>query len=96
VGLGFPEAKHGLRDGRPSAAPPAPAWRSEPYLALSGREVQVLQHVAMGMPNKQVAHQLGISESTVRNHLSQIFKKLHAANRVEAVVAALRVGLFVY
>jgi len=48
------------------------------------------------MPNKEIAHELGISERTVRNHLSQIFKKLHATNRVEAVISALRVGLVIF
>jgi len=48
------------------------------------------------MPNKQIARELGISESTVRNHLSLIFKKLSATNRVEAVMSALRVGLVAF
>jgi len=46
-------------------------------------------------PVRQIARDLGISESTVRNHLSQIFKKTHASNRIQAVAAMLRVGLLI-
>ncbi len=88
--LGFPGAKHGrARSGRPASA--RPSQRSNG--GLSAREFEVLKHLAMGMPNKEIARALGISERTVRNHLSQIFKKLHATNRVEAVISALKVGL---
>lgn len=60
---------------------------------LSGREVNVLKQVAVGLSNKQIAGKLGISQKTVRNHLSRIFAKLGAGNRTEAVINAMRVGL---
>lgn len=60
---------------------------------LSGREVNVLKQVAVGLSNKQIASELGISQKTVRNHLSRIFAKLGAGNRTEAVIHAMRVGL---
>jgi DNA-binding NarL/FixJ family response regulator len=60
---------------------------------LSGRELDVLNQVATGLANKQIARRLGISEKTVRNHLSRVFNKLHAANRTEAVLNAMRMGL---
>ena len=91
--LGFPEAKRGrARSGRSAQA--RPGERSAGV--LSTRELEVLRHLATGMPNKQIARELGISESTVRNHLSLIFKKLSATNRVEAVMSALRVGLVAF
>jgi len=60
---------------------------------LSSREMFVLRQVAVGLSNKQIARRLGISEKTVRNHLSRVFSKLRATNRTEAVMNAMRVGL---
>ncbi len=69
------------------AHPPAAA------IALSSREINVLSQVARGLSNKQIARKLGISDKTVRNHLSRIFRKLDAGNRTQAVMNAMRVGL---
>lgn len=63
---------------------------------LSDRELHVLKQVATGLSNKQIARRLGISEKTVRNHLSRVFSKLRAANRTEAVLMAMRVGLLIF
>jgi DNA-binding NarL/FixJ family response regulator len=52
---------------------------------LTGREREVLQHIAQGLANKQIAAVLGISEHTVKFHLSSIYAKLGATNRTEAV-----------
>jgi DNA-binding NarL/FixJ family response regulator len=60
---------------------------------LSTRELNVLKQVAVGLSNKQIAVRLGISQKTVRNHLSRVFSKLGAGNRTEAVMNAMRVGL---
>jgi DNA-binding CsgD family transcriptional regulator len=49
--------------------------------------------VAAGQSNKQIGRLLGISQKTVRNHLSRIFHKLRAGNRTEAVMKAMRLGL---
>src|SRR5439155_537360 len=65
----------------------------EAAIALSSREVNVLNQVARGLSNKQIALKLGISDKTVRNHLSRIFRKLDAGNRTQAVMNAMRVGL---
>jgi DNA-binding NarL/FixJ family response regulator len=62
-------------------------------IALSSRELNVLGLVARGLSNKQIAIKLGISDKTVRNHLSRIFRKLDAGNRTQAVMNAMRVGL---
>ncbi len=60
---------------------------------LSIREAEVLGHVADGMSNKEIARHLGISRTTVRNHLSHAFSKLRASNRTAAVASAIRSGL---
>lgn len=60
---------------------------------LSNREVQVLTKVADGLSNKQIGRHLGISEKTVRNHLTRVFDKLEASNRTQAVMLAMRLGL---
>lgn len=65
------------------------------HARLSVREIDVLKHVAAGLPNKEIARRLRISEKTVRNHLSRVFAKLRAGNRTEAVMNAMRSGLLV-
>jgi two-component system, NarL family, nitrate/nitrite response regulator NarL len=62
---------------------------------LTPREVEVLQWLAAGLPNKLIAERLEISEHTVRFHLNAIFGKLDAHTRTEAVSRAVRLGLIV-
>ena len=64
----------------------------EDAAALSEREVEVLRHVAAGLPNKGIARELGISEHTVKFHVGTILGKLGAASRTEAVAIAVRQG----
>ena len=59
---------------------------------LTSRELEILSYVAHGYINKQVAHKLGISEQTIKNHVSSILRKLDANDRTQAVVLALRYG----
>jgi DNA-binding NarL/FixJ family response regulator len=61
--------------------------------ALSRRETEVLQLLAQGLANKQIAIALGISEHTVKFHVSSIYARLGAANRTEAVSIGVRRGL---
>jgi DNA-binding NarL/FixJ family response regulator len=61
--------------------------------ALTPREVQVLERVAEGLPNKAIADRLGISDQTVKFHIASITGKLGAANRTDAVRRAVRRGL---
>lgn len=61
--------------------------------ALTERESQVLQRLAYGLANKQIALALGISEHTVKFHVSAVYAKLGVTNRTEAVRAGLRRGL---
>jgi two-component system, NarL family, response regulator DegU len=60
---------------------------------LSEREIEVLQHVADGKSNKEVAATLTISEKTVKAHLRSIFRKLEVGDRAQAVATAMRRGL---
>lgn len=60
---------------------------------LTPREIEILQQVAGGLANKEIAHRLSISERTVKNHLSNIMEKLHVNSRTQAAVFALRSGL---
>ena len=61
--------------------------------SLSDRELEVLNLVAEGLSNKLIAQGLGISEHTVKTHLTAIFEKLGASTRTEAVSQAIRRGL---
>lgn len=68
---------------------------NQPIEPLTPRETEVLQHLAYGLPNKQISQALKISEHTVKFHISSIYNKLGATNRTEAVRAGARAGLIV-
>ena len=74
-----------LATGRPLGAQSA----VEP---LTGREVEVLRLVAKGLTNKAIGRSLDISDRTVQGHLANIYGKLHASSRTEAVTKALQQG----
>jgi DNA-binding NarL/FixJ family response regulator len=78
------------RPNRLEGPPPEPL--TEP---LTERERQVLQHIAQGLANKQIAAALGISEHTVKFHLSSIYTKLGATNRTEALRLGTLQGIIV-
>jgi DNA-binding NarL/FixJ family response regulator len=63
--------------------------------ALTAREIQVLQLVAQGLPNKGIARQLRISENTAKFHVASLTGKLGASSRTEAVTIAARRGLII-
>ena len=67
-----------------------PSASAEP---LTARELQVLQLVAQGLPNKGIARRLGISENTAKFHVASLSGKLGASSRTEAVTLAARRGL---
>jgi two-component system, NarL family, response regulator DegU len=60
---------------------------------LTPREMEILKYIGQGFLNKQIAAELGISEQTIKNHVTSILRKLNANARTEAVVLALRQGL---
>lgn len=63
------------------------------FAQLTRREAEVLELLASGLRNRQIAQRLNLSEKTVRNHISAILGKLHANDRTEAALIASRHGL---
>jgi DNA-binding NarL/FixJ family response regulator len=62
------------------------------FIPLSVREVEVLDYIAKGNSNKEIARAMGISDQTVKNHITSIMRKLAVNDRTQAVVYALRHG----
>jgi DNA-binding NarL/FixJ family response regulator len=60
---------------------------------LTARELEVLEAVARGLPNRAVAKELFLSDQTVKRHLRRVYRKLGVANRTEAARIAYRLGL---
>ncbi|MDE3090987.1 MAG: response regulator transcription factor [Chloroflexota bacterium] len=60
---------------------------------LTDRELEILKEIARGRSNEEIAEQLVVSESTVRNHITSILAKLNLANRTQATLYALREGI---
>ena len=72
-----------------STAPPAPAQPPrDPLALLSAREQQVLEQIALGASNKEIARTLAIAETTVKIHVQHILRKLELTSRVQAAVFA--------
>jgi len=67
----------------------------QPVGELTAREIEVLRLLAEGVANKEIAERLGISDHTVKFHISSIFGKLGASSRTEAVTLGIRLGLIV-
>lgn len=93
-----PEA---LRESGPDAAAPPAAGRREQaglvdietrYAGLTPRQVDVYRAAARGLPNKLIARELGIAESTVKTHLSVVYAVLGVTNRTQAAYQASREG----
>lgn len=66
--------------------------RADPLAALSGQQRRVIELVCQGLLNKQIAHRLGISPSTVKAHVSAAYKALGVQSRVGAVLALTAAG----
>ena len=62
------------------------------FVPLSNREIEVLDYIAQGNSNKEIARALGISDQTVKNHITSILRKLAVNDRTQAVVYAIRHG----
>ncbi len=83
-----PDMLPSLQLTEPSRRPPADLDAS-----LTPREIEVLRMLAEGLANKNIAFRLGISEHTVKFHITSIFSKLNASSRAEAVAIGMRRGL---
>jgi|LakMenEpi03Aug12_release.lakeMendotaPanAssembly.Ray.scaffolds.fasta_scaffold624438_2 two-component system NarL family response regulator len=81
--------------GKTRLAPEVAAKLADRFMQvqLTMRELGVLRLVAEGLPNKEIAAQLGIGEGTVKVHISNVFDKLGAKSRTDAVAIAVRKGL---
>ena len=82
------------RERRQSTQNVAPAVRDTAAApVLTQREQQILELLADGLGNKQIAARLGITTNTVKTHLELLFDKLDVSSRAEAVATAARIGL---
>jgi NarL family two-component system response regulator LiaR len=81
---------------------PAPAPASEPFvpndskreaLGITPRELEILEQIAQGMSNREIAEKLFVSENTVKTHSSRVFDKLGAKRRTQAVQLGKEFGL---
>jgi DNA-binding NarL/FixJ family response regulator len=73
---------------RPRSSPFARNGQAIASLGISAREVEVLDLLAEGCPNKVIARRLAISPNTVKTHVGRLFEKLEAANRTQAIARA--------
>jgi len=73
----------------------AAQWSTSGSRQLTGREVEIVHYVAVGLRNAEIASRLSITETTVKTHLNNIFKKLELRDRVELALYAVRHGLAV-
>jgi DNA-binding NarL/FixJ family response regulator len=74
-------------------APTRVAPRVAPLAALTPRETEILGLLATGLGNKTIAVRLGISEHTVKSHVTSLFGRLGVSTRAEAVAAGVRLGI---
>ena len=85
----FPEDDQKQRDLEDPTSKRAP---NGPFNTLSGREREVVSQLLQGLTNKEIARQLNIQEVTVKLHLSNIYRKIGAKNRAQAVKLAFDFG----
>lgn len=87
-------ALQALRRGKTYVDPRISEWVGRlTAVALSSREMQVLQGLALGLTNKQIAEQAGIAATTVRDYVGNLCQKLGAANRTQVVTRAMGLGM---
>lgn len=82
-----------LANGTEQPAEPSPRRSAEPLQPLTRRELEVLEHMALGRTNRQIAREFVISIGTVKNHVEHIMAKLGISDRTQAVVRALELGI---
>jgi DNA-binding CsgD family transcriptional regulator len=88
----------GLWIGARVIAPPRPApFDGNPKaletLGISPREREVLEEIAAGRSNKEIARRLGVSPNTVKTHVARLFEKLEAKRRTDAIARARELGI---
>ena len=79
------------RESRPE--PFTPNERAQASLGITEREREVLQQLAAGRSNKEIARDLGLSPNTVKTHVARLFEKLGVARRTEAIGLARELGI---
>jgi two-component system, NarL family, response regulator LiaR len=77
----------------PAGQPFAPDGRKREDLNLTRRELEILELIAQGLSNREIAEKLFVSESTVKTHSSRVFEKLGARRRTQAVQLGKEFGL---
>ena len=77
----------------PAVQPFVPDEKKREHLGLTRRELDILELIAQGMSNREIAEKLYVSENTVKTHSSRIFCKLGAKRRTQAVQLAKELGL---
>jgi DNA-binding NarL/FixJ family response regulator len=87
------EVLESMNAATPAAGPPGDATDAGSLPGLTPRQRDVLRYVIQGKPNKVIARELDIAESTVKVHLSSVLRAFGVRNRTEAVYAAARSGL---
>lgn len=75
----------------PTSAAPDPA--APQRLGISERELEVLEHLAAGRSNKEIALRLEVSPNTVKTHVAKLFEKLGARRRTQAILRARELGV---
>jgi DNA-binding NarL/FixJ family response regulator len=85
--LASPPSAEQVSQPQPTCAAPAPTYKAD---ALTEKEERVLQHIAEGMSNRQIAGTLFLAEGTVKNYVSRIMDKLHANTRTELALKCRR------
>ncbi len=78
---------------RRSEARPQTAYRAQPEVGLTTRQNHVLQHLGEGLSNKAIAHRMGLSEKTVKAHVTAVLRALSVRGRREAIAVARGAGL---
>jgi DNA-binding NarL/FixJ family response regulator len=94
-GAQFTESVRAVHNGQYCISPAVAARLAQrlPQSELSTRELEVLRLIVEGMSNKEIASNLSITESTVKNHINSILAKLKVKDRTQAATSALRRGI---
>jgi len=91
LALGVYVGARAFSASRPASADGNP--QAQTALGISPRELTVLQHLAAGRSNKEIAIELDVSPNTIKTHVTRLFEKLEAKRRTDAVNKARQIGL---